>query len=94
MPIQNPKDVVLLVAEDTNGRTIERREVSYDEFYEGGIDMVDSNAYRAAKAIRWLRGEVYDSSGSLQERFDNRYSEDGECLASRITFADGTTVGE
>jgi hypothetical protein len=82
------------MAEDANGKTVERREVPYDEFYEGGIDVVDSNANRATNSIRRLKGEIYDSSGSLQEMFDNRYSEDGRCLGSRITFADGTTVGE
>ncbi len=94
MPKQRPRSLVFLVAEDANGKTLERREVSYDAYYDGGIDVVDSNAYRADRGIRRLKGEIYDSSGSLQQSFENRYSKDGRCLGSRIVFADGSVVGE
>jgi len=94
MPKRKPRSLVILLAEDARGTILERCEIPYDEYYDGGIDLLDSNAHRAEKGIRRLKGEIYDSSGSLQQTFENRYSLDGHCVGSRIVFADGTVVGE
>jgi hypothetical protein len=83
---------VLLLATDEHGTVVERTEVPYDDYYGGGVAIVDSNAYRAAKRIRRLTGEVYNSKGQLQQSFDNQYAEDGRYLRSRMIFADGTVV--
>ncbi|MHB8956724.1 MAG: hypothetical protein ACYC4U_27500 [Pirellulaceae bacterium] len=83
---------IILIAETLDGTVVEQYEVSYDDYYGGRIPVVDSNAYRVSKGIRRLKGEVYLSSGTLQQTFDNRYSDDGRYAGGRTVHDDGTVI--
>jgi hypothetical protein len=86
------RSTVLLVGYSDDGRIVERSSVPYDDYYDGKTPIVDSAAYRAARRIRRLTGEIYNASGNRQQTFDNVYDEAGKYLRSRMVFADGTVV--
>jgi hypothetical protein len=92
MAKKSPRSKVLLVAFDEEGSVVERLEISYDDYYSGATQIVDSNSYRAEKGIRRMTGEVYGSKGNLQQTFDNHYSEDGRYVRSRAVHEDGTVI--
>jgi len=76
----------------SDGRVVEKLQLSYDEYYDGSAPMIDSDSFRKSRGIRSITGEIYDSSGSLQQRFENRYNELGAYSGGRTEFDDGTVV--
>jgi len=87
---KRPRNKVFLVAYAADGTTIERIEMSYDDYYDGSAPVVDDDAYRRKHRIRRLAGEIYNRKGILQQSFDNTYGDDGGYVRSRIINADGT----
>jgi hypothetical protein len=92
MAKQESAGYVSLFAESVDGDIIESHRITYDQYYNGGIPVVDANDYRAKLQIRKLRGEIYRSSGALQQQFENHYSEDGRFSSGRTVHDDGTVV--
>jgi hypothetical protein len=92
MSKRKTRSKVFLVGFDSSDQIVERIELSYDKYYSGGVPIVDSDAYRAKMRIRRLKGEIYDSTGEIQQRFDNRYTDDGSYQGGRTVHADGTTI--
>jgi hypothetical protein len=86
------RSAVVLVGYDHNGSPIEQKTIAYDDYYGGSTLIVDSDCYRARLGIRHLIGKVFDSSGNLQQTFDNRYDNRGRYVGSRMVFADGTII--
>jgi hypothetical protein len=83
---------VLLAAYDQDGAIVEERELAYDDYYGGINGIVDSNAYRAEKGIRRMKGEIYGAKGNLQQTFEVQYSHDGSYVKSRAVHEDGTVI--
>ena len=88
---KKPRNCVLLCAYDGDA-IVERHEPSYEEYYQERISLIDSNDYRAAKGIRRVTGEVYDSKGRLRQRFETVYGTDGRYLNGRAVHDDGTVI--
>ena len=86
------KNEVVLVAFDRNDAVVEEQRMSYEDYYEGLPELIDSNLYRASRGIRRITGSVYNSKGELEQDFDNKYSEKGEYLRGRAVHADGTVI--
>ena len=92
MNTHNAQGRVLLRAETDEGIVVERLELSYDDYYSDGTPLVDSNAYRAQRGIRRLKGEIFGSGGNLLQSFENQYSVDGRYMHGRTVHEDGTVV--
>lgn len=58
---------------DSEGQVVERFSLSYDLFYEELHPLIDSDAFRAERGIRRVKGTIYNSKGSVQSQFDNLY---------------------
>lgn len=83
---------VFLEAISGDGSIVEQRKVAYDDYYDGALPLVDSDLYRASRGIRKLRGEVFDSTGSLMQRFENDYDDHGAYIGGVAVHNDGTVV--
>lgn len=64
--------------------------MSFERYYEDLHDLIDSPAYIKEKKIVRLEGEIYDSKGTLQQEFLNRYSRLGRRSGGWARFDDGT----
>jgi len=82
--------VVVLIATAADGEIVERAEMEYDQYYSGSTPLIDSNRHRQALGVRNIQGKVVDSSGTIQQTFENVYDRDGAYVRSRIQHADGT----
>ena len=71
---------------------IEHIDLSYDEYYEGSCEVIDSDEYRAKRRIRRVSGVIYDAQGAVQQEFENRYDDHGSYIGGRATHSDGTIV--
>jgi len=87
-----PRSKVFLVCYSADGNVIQRVELSYDEYYEGTPAVMDSDDFRSQRGVRRLTGEIYNSTGNLQQSFDNTYDEKGRYVRSRIVYEDGTVI--
>jgi hypothetical protein len=87
-----PRSKVFLIAFSSDGSALEHTDISYDQYYSGENHIIDNNAYRASRGIRRLTGEIYDSNGRMQQRFDNTYNEKGEYVHGRAVHEDGTVT--
>ena len=84
---------VFLEAIAGDGSIVERREVAYGDYYDGGsLPLIDCDQYRASRGIRKLRGDIFDSTGSLMQRFENDYDDDGAYIGGVAVHNDGTVV--
>ena len=83
---------VILVAFDRNGDVVEEQTISYEDYYEGLPEVIDSNQYRASKGITRVTGRLYGRNGTVDQDFDNQYSETGQYVRSRIVHGDGTVI--
>ncbi len=83
------KSTVLLTAFDSDRRLIEASELPYDDYYENGCPLIDSDDYRKKRGVRLVHGEVYASTG-FQQRFDNKYGPSGKLKETAAIFSDGT----
>ena len=86
------RSVVFLVAYGPDDDVIDEAEMSYEDYYDGSPPIIDESKYRAARGIRRVTGKVYNSSGKLQQEFDNHYNERGEYQRSRVVHEDGTVI--
>jgi len=91
-PKDVPRDKVFLIAYSADGNALERFEMSYDDYYEQDCQLIDSDEFRAQHKIRRVTGEIYDSSGVLQQKFENHYDEAGAYSRGRGVHADGTVT--
>jgi len=83
--------VVLLEAFDSNGKTVLSTEMSFTDFYDTKLELIDSSSFRRERNISKVHGLVYDSKGTLVEDFWNNYSESGERTHGSVRYEDGTT---
>ena len=89
---KGPRSRVSLVAYSADGTVIEKTVISYEAYYDGTTPVVDSNEFRFQRGVRRLTGEIYNSKGAVQQRFDNTYDEEGKYKGGRSVFEDGTVV--
>jgi hypothetical protein len=92
MPTKMPRSQVILIAENGDGVVVERLDVPLDNYYGGGLPVVDSDDYRRLNGIRLLRGHIYGYKGNLMEEFVVKYDSDGRYIHSRAVHEDGTIV--
>src|SRR5262245_20226352 len=52
-------EVVVLVAQASDGTDVERHELSLQEYYEGLHKLIDSGAYRSGRGIAFIEGKLY-----------------------------------
>lgn len=86
------KSIVVLVALDVEGNEVERVQVPVQHYYDCGVELVDSAAYRRGRGIRFLHGQIYDPKGHLGQKFENRYLDDGTLEYNRTVHADGNVT--
>ena len=89
---RSKRDTVILKALDADRNIVEQHEWSIEEYYDGTHDIIDSDEYRAAKGIRWIEGQILDSSGKAAQEFWNRYSRTGRYESGKAVHADGTVT--
>lgn len=83
---------VILVALTVSESVVDEQDLSVEDYYDGGCELIDSSEYRASRGVRVVKGEIYDPKGNLDQRFENRYSEAGALIGSRSVFADGQVI--
>ena len=79
-----------LRAFDSRGDVVEELCLSVEDYYEGRLDLIDQDGYRARRGIVVIEGRIYGPSGNLDQEFRNRYSPTGSYLGGRTVHADGT----
>jgi hypothetical protein len=84
------RNVAILRTFDESGKPIGEHRVSYDEFYGGSVQLIDSSRFRAQKKIRRIEGEIFDSDGNLQQEFWNDYDAEGKHTHGKAKFRNGT----
>jgi hypothetical protein len=67
----------ILVAYGRDDQERERILLELDDYWDQLHAVLDSAAYRQARGITRVTGELYDSDGRLIERFENLYDEQG-----------------
>ncbi len=82
----------MLIASDATGRIVEERTIAVEQYYDGGIDLIDSDDYRARSGISALKGTIYGPRGRIDQEFDNRYARNGKLEWSRAVHADGQVI--
>ena len=90
--VDNPSGVVLLNAFDGSRKIIFELELSVDDYYDESHPLIDDNAYRGERGIRYVHGRIYDYDGKLDQEFNNEYGLDGVYIRSRIVHGDGTII--
>lgn len=83
---------VILSAFGKDGEVIEAADISYDDYYGGMSDLVDSSDYRAKRGIRSVKGKIFGSRGNMQQDFEIDYDERGQYVRSRTVHEDGTVI--
>lgn len=87
------KSTVLLVAFGaTKDLPVEQLSMTTEEYYEGGIPLIDAREYRSKRGIVLVRGEIFDSRGRAAQRFENRYASDGRLSSNRTVHGDGSVT--
>jgi len=86
------KDIVLLVAYDSDGEVVEETNLSYFDYYEELHPLIDEDEYRSDFGIRKLARKIYDDDGKLQQEFEVFYTKDGAYQRSRAVHEDGTVT--
>lgn len=78
---------------DASSAEVTRVQIALDDYYEASHDLIDRAAYRREHEIVRIVGELFGSSGSLLQRFENVYSEtDGAFVRGRAEHDDGMVV--
>ena len=83
---------VFIVAYDADDRVVLREVLSFYDYYEELHPLIDEDEYRAARAIRRMTGEIYDSDAKLTQCWENFYDERGEIIGGRGVHDDGTVT--
>jgi hypothetical protein len=66
------KDIVILEIYGKN-KSMERVEIGTYEWYDGDVEVIDSNEYHAKKGVVEIHGVQYDASGNIYEEWRNYY---------------------
>jgi hypothetical protein len=86
------KNEVNIIGFDEDGNIIDDITITYDEYYESSLEIIDSNEYRSRSGVVLIKGAVYDHSGQLDQEFENRYNQNGEYIGGRVVHSDGTII--
>ncbi len=89
---ERPCNVVLLRALDSSGALLFEARVSYDEYYEGSIRLIDDHMFRSERRVRAVEGHIYDSAGNLQSDFRNEYDVSGRYVHGYARHKDGNVT--
>jgi hypothetical protein len=89
-PKTRKREVVELRAFNAHGELVETAELSLEEYYQGLHDLIDKDAYRAARGITAIEGRIVGPSGKVDQEFQNGYSTEGAYDGGRRVHADGT----
>ena len=84
--------LAVLRAFDESGRLVVQQELDLHDYWDGDHPLIDSDVFRAERAIVRVVGNLYDDDGALSQRFENRYGPAGEYLGGRAEHADGTVI--
>ncbi len=83
---------VFIIAYDADDCEVLRKVFSFYDYYEDLHPLIDEDEYRAARAIRRMTGEIYNSDAKLTQRWENFYGETGEIIRGRAVHDDGTVT--
>ncbi|MBS0264816.1 MAG: hypothetical protein JSS02_22970 [Planctomycetes bacterium] len=86
------RNQVFLIGYSADGKVVERKSIAYERYYEGSSPLIDDDRYRKNLKIRLVTGEIYDSSGKLQQHFLNFYDRKGAYVFGRAVHADGQMI--
>ena len=89
-----PKSTVILEGLNESGEPVARYQMSFEDYYEGSVAVIDESAHRKARGIRILHGRIYDLDRALSQEFTTYYDADGELRRSHVKHADGTVHDE
>lgn len=93
MTTSKPADrcrVAVLRGFDSGDNQVFTLTVSFREYYDGRLEVIDNKQFRQANGIVRLVGILFDDRGEKAEEFENRYGSDGAYRGGRVRFADGT----
>jgi hypothetical protein len=88
------RDAVELVGYNAVGAEVFRHTLSRYDYYERIHPVIDENSFRLVHGISRLVGKIYDDAGSVEQEFENTYSESGSLSLSGARFSDGTINGD
>jgi len=83
-------DQAVLTAFDAAGVRVRRQVLAIHDYYDDVHNLIDSDAYRAHRKIRRIRGELFDGHGQRYQYWENFYSARGRLTLSRVTHSDGS----
>jgi hypothetical protein len=89
---KKPRSRALLTAQKRDGTVIERLNVSLDDYYDGQLPIIDSNAYRKKRSIRLLKGELFGPEGNRMQASELQYDANGKLIHSRAVYDNGTII--
>jgi hypothetical protein len=87
---KSPRNLALIIAFDANGNVELELELPIDDYYDEGVEVLDSSAARVKGGVRIIKGELYTHKG-FSERFENHYDTRGKLILTRSVFDDGTS---
>ena len=88
------RDAVELIGYSPVGAEVFRHTLSRYDYYESIHPVIDENRFRLERGITRLVGKIYDDAGSVEQEFENTYSESGALSLSGARFSDGTISGD
>jgi len=88
------RDTVELIGYSAVGAEVFRHTLSRYDYYESIHPAIDESRFRLSRGITRLVGRIYDDAGSVEQEFENTYSEGGALLLSGARFSDGTINGD
>jgi hypothetical protein len=87
---KKPRNEARITAFAEDGKLVREIRLSLDEYYEDGIELIDSSVSRQKSGIRSVKGELLDGQGRLTQQFENQYDATGRLVHSRAVHDDGT----
>jgi len=84
------KSVAQMIAYNANEGVVLRKNLYFDDFYDGENELIDSSEYRRQRGIVRVKGKIYDSRGKLVKEFETEYFANGDYKRGKSIFEDGT----
>lgn len=88
----NPVAMVIISAVDESRKQVLELSIPVDDYYGESHPVIDDDVFRSDRAIRYVRGLIFDYDGNLDQEFNNEYGLDGSYIRSKVVHADGTVV--
>ena len=68
------RGIAILTALRADGSEAETLEIQLPNYDDGGIELLDSDEYRASRSIRIVQGRIVDLEGNVRREFVSEYA--------------------